>query len=370
MPIPVRRLLAGSAVAGLLFLFPLGDANAQDNRNNGGWIEGGVVLSLIAAAVGAAGGSSLTVWWLSKNASKGKRDNGKMDAVLARFDQLDSGVSAVGTNLEECINNGVNKLTSTVENKTSNFNDRFNQLDSNVEILSEKLIKLKDDEQSLSDLDRELSTKLSKCEDEKKLLEKSVAESERNQEQKDLRDSKRWKITEDLCKSFYASDNSQKTSPIDYLKLIHANKSVKCSDCLDAAKKLLSHSLEILPEADKSAKEFKDFNSEKIDQLFELIWKLGTDFQDKMREMEEDGEKPRTFQAAKDVFGRKYASQDNEYIIEYKGEPVDMRQHLKIDSKRKTHGEEMASDNSYLRIHFAWHDESKKVLISHCGKHR
>ncbi|KKZ15163.1 MAG: hypothetical protein TH68_01870 [Candidatus Synechococcus spongiarum 142] len=160
MPIPVRRLLAGSAVAGLLFLFPLGDANAQDNRNNGGWIEGGVVLSLIAAAVGAAGGSSLTVWWLSKNASKGKRDNGKMDAVLARFDQLDSGVSAVGTKLEKCINNGVNKLTSTVENKTSNFNDRFNQLDSNVKILSEKLIKLKDDEQSLSDLDNEKLTKL------------------------------------------------------------------------------------------------------------------------------------------------------------------------------------------------------------------
>ena len=361
MPIPVRRLLAGSAVAGLLFLFPLGDANAQDNRNNGGWIEGGVVLSLIAAAVGAAGGSSLTVWRLSKDASKGKRDNGKMDAVLARFDQLDSGVSAVGTNLEECINNGVNKLTSTVEHKTSDFNDRFNQLDSNVEILSEEL------------RDHEKSLKLSECEKSLKSLKESIEdikESKRKKQDQEQKDSeRRWKITKNLCENFYTNDNSQKTSPIDYLKLIHANKSVKYSDCLDAAKKLLSHSLEILPEADKSAKEFKDFNSEKIDQLFELLWKLGTDFRDKMQEMKEDGEKPRTSKAA-EVFGRKYASQDDEYIIEYKGKPVDMRQHLKIDSKRKTHGKDKASDNSYLRIHFAWHDESKKVLISHCGKHR
>lgn len=69
-------------------------------------------------------------------------------------------------------------------------------------------------------------------------------------------------------------------------------------------------------------------------------------------------------------FGRKYSPQGEKYVIEYKGKDVDMRQHLKIDSKGKTHGIETASDESCLRIHFAWHDESKKVLIGHCGKHR
>ena len=69
MTVPMRHLLAGSAVAGLLFLLPVGDANAQDNRNTWGWVEAGGVLTFIAG--GAVGG--IVSWRLSKLAFKGKR---------------------------------------------------------------------------------------------------------------------------------------------------------------------------------------------------------------------------------------------------------------------------------------------------------
>ena len=99
MRLPMRHLLASSAVAGLLFLLPMEHANAQDNRNSWGWGAaggGGIVLSFIAAAAGAAGGSSIVAWQLSKLASKGKRsesavnmgDHGKLPPRCINKDPL------------------------------------------------------------------------------------------------------------------------------------------------------------------------------------------------------------------------------------------------------------------------------------------
>ena len=171
-----------------------------------------------------------------------------------------------------------------------------------------------------------------------------------------------------LCEEFYKSDQ-KKTSPINYLKLINASTSVKCSDCLDTVKKLCHDSLEVLPCADKSAKDHDDF--QRIDQLFELLWKLGTDFQKKMK----TGEKSRTSTVGPDVFSGKYAptvdtqskKDEDKYTFEYKGNDVFMPEHLKIDHNREGPGK--GSKSLYLRIHFYWDAKSQKVVIGHCGKH-
>ena len=94
--------------------------------------------------------------------------------------------------------------------------------------------------------------------------------------------------------------------------------------------------MEILPQAFESATKHKDFNPDKIDQLFDLLRKLGTSFRDEMLKMKESGEGSlRTSQAAESVFGRKYSPQGKKYSIRYKEKDFNMRQHLKIDSKRR-----------------------------------
>ncbi|MYF20127.1 MAG: hypothetical protein F4218_05770 [Synechococcus sp. SB0677_bin_5] len=111
MLISVRHLLAGSAVAGLLFLLPAEHANAQDNRNTGDWVQtGGVVLSFIAAVGGATAVSAIAWRRLSKPGAEGKRHDGKVESALM---QLNSSVKAVDTKLENVLN-GVNGLTSSI----------------------------------------------------------------------------------------------------------------------------------------------------------------------------------------------------------------------------------------------------------------
>ncbi|MYK86452.1 MAG: hypothetical protein F4025_08670 [Synechococcus sp. SB0669_bin_7] len=377
MALPVRHLLAGSAVAGLLFLLPAGHANAQDNRNTGSW--GGavvVVLSFIAAAGGAVVGVKL--------ASKGKRDESTMEPTLtqlnssvkelnekltkleainleSKIDMVSNSVKEIDTELKGCINNSVNELTGTLGDKIDNLKT----------INSEN-------EKALNDLDEKFSKSLEQCEDERKSLKMSVEEKEHRLKLQESNKDKQWKIMKDLCKN---DKDNQKASPIDYLKLIKIKKSITCFDCLDAVGKLLSDSLEILPKAISSAREFEDFNSEKIDQLFELLWKLGTSFRDGMLQMKKSGEgSPRTSKVAKLIFGKeRYAEKEKDnkrFSIEYQGESIDMSQHLKIDRRSNqyqrpgTNKTTRKSDNSCLRIHFNWHDESKKVLIGHCGRHR
>ncbi|MCY4055682.1 MAG: hypothetical protein OXF67_07410 [Cyanobacteria bacterium MAG CAR4_bin_6] len=194
MPLPPRRLLAGSAVAGLLFLLPVGaPANAQDNRNTGGWVQtGGVVLSFIAA-VGGATAVSAAVWRrLSKPGAEGKRDDDKLNALLARFDQLDSqldsSVKEIDTELKRYINNGVNELTGTLGNKIDNLSDNLKTVNS-------------ENEKALNDLNEEVSVSLEQCEDEKESLKVSVEEKERRLELQESNKDKQWKIMKDLCKN-------------------------------------------------------------------------------------------------------------------------------------------------------------------------
>ena len=108
----MRHLLAGSAVAGLLFLLPVGDANAQDNRNTWGWGAAGGVLTFIAGS--AVGG--IMGWRLSKLAFKGKRDDEDDKIVEPALTKLNSSVKTVDTKLENVLNS-INGLTSTLENK-------------------------------------------------------------------------------------------------------------------------------------------------------------------------------------------------------------------------------------------------------------
>ena len=99
MPISMRHLLASSAVAGLLVLLPVGDANAQDNRNTWGWgTAGGVMLSFIAiaAAGGAVGGSSITSWLLLQR--KGKRDD-NLETIKSDFTKLSGNVKELDIQL-------------------------------------------------------------------------------------------------------------------------------------------------------------------------------------------------------------------------------------------------------------------------------
>ena len=112
MSLPMRHLLAGSAVAGLLFLLPVGaPANAQDNRNTWSWVQTGEVVLSFIAAVGGATAVSAIVWRrLSKPGAEGKRHDGKVESALM---QLNSSVKAVDTKLENVLN-GVNGLTSSI----------------------------------------------------------------------------------------------------------------------------------------------------------------------------------------------------------------------------------------------------------------
>ncbi|MCY4332031.1 MAG: hypothetical protein OXC96_05960 [Cyanobacteria bacterium MAG CAR1_bin_15] len=167
----------------------------------------------------------------------------------------------------------------------------------------------------------------------------------------------------DLCNSFYESNN-QKINLIDCLKLIKHKKSINCYDCLDAVRKLLPNSLEILQKAFDSAREIKRFQS--TEQAFGLLFDLGTKF----REAKLVGK--RDHDAGKIIFGEKYASNESETAksnrrakkertVSYKGTEEIVWQHLKIGNKE--------SPNCTLRIHFFWDQEDEKIVISHCGKH-
>ena len=139
MPIPMRHLLASSAVAALLVLLPVGDANAQDNRNTWGWGTAGGVLTFIAGgAVGGIVGSRL-----SKLAFKGKRDEGKMES---KFTQLSSSVKALdekltklGTNSEE----GIDRLSHTLESKM-NPGSVMNAVSTSLETVKQHIVKVEE----------------------------------------------------------------------------------------------------------------------------------------------------------------------------------------------------------------------------------
>ena len=111
MRLPMRHLLASSAVAGLLFLLPAGGANAQGNRSTSwGWGAAGGVLTFIAG--GAVGG--IAGWRLSKLASKSKRDDDTMELTLT---QLNSSVKVLDEKLTKLEIENIQRLSPTLESK-------------------------------------------------------------------------------------------------------------------------------------------------------------------------------------------------------------------------------------------------------------
>ena len=141
MPIPVRYLLAGPAVAGLLFLLPMGHANAQDNRDNWAW-DGTRTIASSFIAGGTVGG--IASWLLLQGAFKGKRDNEKVDATLTRFDQLDSSVNTLNgtvTKLEMKLEEKIHETNHTLKNKM-NLGSTMNTINIGLQTIQQHIIKV------------------------------------------------------------------------------------------------------------------------------------------------------------------------------------------------------------------------------------
>lgn len=136
MPLPIRHLLAGPAVAGLLLLLLVGDGNAQDNRNTGGW--GGavvVVLSFIAAAGGAAAGVKLV--------SKGKRDEGTMEPTLTQLNNSVKELNEKLTKLEATSEEGIHRLSRTLESKM-NLGSKIDTVRIGLETVEQHIVKVEE----------------------------------------------------------------------------------------------------------------------------------------------------------------------------------------------------------------------------------
>jgi hypothetical protein len=126
---------------------------------------------------------------------------------------------------------------------------------------------------------------------------------------------------------------------------------------------LCTESFVVLDSAWNSAREAKGF--EHGDQLFELLWILGTDYREQKIAGAPD-------LIAGQEFGNRYAARESNTTEDnpkarkartfiYKEEEIEMWQHLKIGAKD--------SINRTLRIHFNWDCNSGRVVIGHCGKH-
>jgi len=126
---------------------------------------------------------------------------------------------------------------------------------------------------------------------------------------------------------------------------------------------LCTESFVVLDSAWNSAREAKGF--EHGDQLFELLWTLGTDYRHQKITGAPD-------LIAGQEFGNRYAPRESSTTEDnpkarkartftYNGEEIEMWQHLKIGAKD--------SINRTLRIHFYWDSNSGRVVIGHCGKH-
>ena len=152
---------------------------------------------------------------------------------------------------------------------------------------------------------------------------------------------------------------------LNSLRSIAGSARLKPRRCLElVSEELCPGHLLVLDSAWSTADQAKGF--EHGDQLFELLWLLGTHY----REQKLAGAPDRI---AGQVFGSSnYAARESKTIennpqakrartFSYQGKNIEMWQHLKIGAKD--------SENRTLRIHFCWDEELGKVVIGHCGKH-
>ena len=233
---------------------------------------------------------------------------------------------------------------------------------SQVNDLVEKLKDYEDnktkDDQALKELEAEQESNeeyLKQCKREKESLQNLIKKKE-------------YELTTQISSEGSALGDGVKGQDIEHQKIVYKLckklcKFAKTHDCLEAFSDALADSFSIQGSAYKSAKDAKGF--EDTEKLFDLLWKLGTDFRKAKLEGKPDKD------AAK-IFGKKYASNESERTkkdpkprkertFDYKEKKVTVRQHLKIGIQE--------SPNRTLRIYFIWDDEERKVVVFHCGKH-
>lgn len=135
------------------------------------------------------------------------------------------------------------------------------------------------------------------------------------------------------------------------------------SECLDAIAQVYGDRCIVLGSAVESASEMSRFKYGR--KLLDMLRRLVTEYRDKLLEGGDN--------KARMVFGKNdYAATESETVMgnksmrrvrtfEYRGEPVEMFRHLKVnfeDDVTKT-----------IRVHFHWDAERRKIVIGYCGEH-
>lgn len=152
----------------------------------------------------------------------------------------------------------------------------------------------------------------------------------------------------------------------DYLQNIldSISKHMTPKESLSLVSNLFAERIIILDTAWKSSNDSDEFRERK--KVFELLWKLSTDYWTILADGKGDSE-------ARKVFGKnEYASNEGEIAgsnkrarlsrtFEYKGENIEMMKHLK-------HGVKDSASET-IRIHFEWDADDKKIVIGYCGPH-
>ena len=134
-------------------------------------------------------------------------------------------------------------------------------------------------------------------------------------------------------------------------------------DCLNILQTTFPERIVVLNSAFDSAYESRVFREKK--KLFNLLWKLSTDYYQALCEGKPDSE-------SRKMFGDVFSAKESETVeshsfarqsrtFNYNGEAYEMMAHLKIGYK------DSLADT--LRVHFRWFANEKKIVIGHCGKH-
>jgi hypothetical protein len=139
--------------------------------------------------------------------------------------------------------------------------------------------------------------------------------------------------------------------------------SLTLSQSLDVVRAFFPHRILVLDTAWKSADASRAFRDKK--KAFELLWKLATEYWSMFASGRGDID-------ARTVFGEAYAAKESETVERnqrgrhlrtfiYNGTKIEMMKHLKFGVKH--------SVAETLRIHFAWDQKNRLIVIGHCGAH-
>lgn len=205
-----------------------------------------------------------------------------------------------------------------------------------------------------------------------KALEKDNAElaadlSEAKNKEKEVKeDSAQKSFTIEALKDKLERSGAGRTSSQDaesLLRLACRMEPPTPTECLNAIAQVYGDRCIVLDGAIESASEMNRFIYGR--KLLDMLRRLVTEYRDKLLEGGDN--------KARMVFGKNdYAATESETVMgnkvmrrartfEYRGEPVEMFRHLKInfeDDVTKT-----------IRVHFHWDAERSKIVIGYCGEH-